>query len=534
MPDRPQWFPRNRFSAAPSSEVWIGALLLFLGTVTLYSPALGFPFFPFWDDDIHVHSNPHFTPLTWQSVGALWAGPWQQLYIPLTYTTWAGLAWASRAANGQPLTDGALSAAWFHGANILLHAVATMLAFVLIRKLLGKFFPATSPRRITWSAFAGAAIFACHPLQVEPVAWISGLRDVLGAALAIGALVILFANDRPTPRYWLYATMLFAASLAAKPAAVALPLAAALLAAFPFRWRPKKIAAALLPWLVLGLIWVLITSRAQWAAALARDLVPIWTRPLVALDSLAFYLGKVIWPVDLAADYGRAPDHALTQGWLWYTWILPVTLTVLLASFHRTRLYLVPWGLFVIALAPTLGLVPFNFQIASTVADRYAYLALLGPALGIAMLVTQNPRWWGTGAALVIIVLVALTAERLPLWSDDLRLFADTLRVNPSSWKARHNYASALDDRGRTTEAVVLMEQVIAQRPDSAEAYNDLAVMRWTLGQQEQAIQLMRRSLQLRPTPASAGNLAIMEAAVGNEEGRRQALQIQQQLQGAP
>ncbi len=57
--------------------------------------------------------------------------------------------------------------------------------------------------------------------------------------------------------------------------------------------------------------------------------------------------------------------------WLWY---------------QRTR---VPWlvstaGVFVAGLLPVLGLVPFAFQAYSTVADRYVYIAMLGPALALA------------------------------------------------------------------------------------------------------------------------------------------------------
>ena len=94
-----------------------------------------------------------------------------------------------------------------------------------------------------------------------------------------------------------------------------------------------------------------------------------------------------------------------------------------------------------------------------------------------------------------------------------------------------HNYASALDDRGRTAEAAERMREVIARRPDSAEAYNDFAVMEWKLGRRPGAVALMRRSVMLRPTPGSARNLAVMEEEIGNPAGRDEALQILQQLQ---
>jgi tetratricopeptide (TPR) repeat protein len=503
------------------------ALLVFL-------PALRFPFFPFWDDDIHVHANPHLAELSWESVAALWSGPWQQLYIPLTYTVWAGLAVISRWSAGAPLANGALDAAWFHGANILLHAGAAVLVFLLVRRIAAAARPGAAGETDRAAAVA-AAFFALHPLQVEPVAWISGLRDVLGGVLGLAALLVLFGGPRLTGIRWTAATLLFLASLASKPAGVALPLVAGVLAGAPFRWTWREMATRLGPWLLIGAAWVAVTTRAQWAAALATDLVPWWARPLVALDAVAFYLGKTLLPLGLAADYGRAPDTALAAGWLWWTWLLPVALATVLAAVRPLRIYLVPLAVFVAALLPTLGLVPFNFQLVSTVADRYAYLALLGPALAVALAVTQVGRGWFTAAAALWVAALAWSsAQRLPLWSEDLRLFAATLEVNPRSWKARHNYASALDDRGRTADAVPLMREVVAQRPDSAEALNDLAVMLWSLGQHGEALALMRQSVALRPTPGSAGNLAIMEETAGHPAGREAARRILRELGAAP
>ena len=72
------------------------------------------------------------------------------------------------------------------------------------------------------------------------------------------------------------------------------------------------------------------------------------------------------------------------------------------------------------------------------------------------------------------------------------------------------------------------MREVIARRPDSAEAYNDLGVMEWKLGRRPEAVALMRRSVMLRATPGSARNLAVMEEELGHAAGRNDALQILQ------
>ena len=524
----------DKMESRRAMPAWGWGLIVAMLSLIVFLPAVRFPFFPFWDDDIHVHANPHIADLSCASVAALWAGPWQQLYIPLTYSVWAALAALSRWSDGVPVATGALNAAWFHGANVLAHAVSAALAFVLLLRITGKFFPQAGDGRVRMAAVLGAAFFALHPLQVEPVAWVSGLRDVLGGCLGLGTLVVLFGADRPTAARAAAATLLFVASLAAKPAGVALPVVAAILAVQPFRWPWRRMLAVLGPWLVIGALWVAVTSSAQWAAELARGLVPLWMRPLVAGDALAFYLQKTLWPAGLAADYGRAPDLARAAGWLWWTWTGPAALAAVLAVVRPARIYLVPFGIFAAALAPTLGLVPFNFQVVSTVADRYAYFSLIGPALALAMAVARSRhKGVAAAAALWVAVLGALTVQRLPLWSEDLKLFAATLETNPRSWKAMHNYASALDDRGQTVEAEPLLREVISRRPDSAEAHNDLGVILWRLGRGDEAVAMTRRAVQLRPTPGSARNLAQMEAQRGNADGVIAALRVVVQLDPA-
>jgi hypothetical protein len=521
---------QNRKITARAAAAIVAAI-----TCLVFLPAVRFPFLPFWDDDIHVHANPHLADLSRSSIGALWAGPWQQLYIPLTYTVWAGLAVLSRRMAGLPVADGALDASWFHGANVVVHTLSAVLAFVLLHRAVGKFFPRVARGKAGIAAALGALFFALHPLQVESVAWISGLRDALGGCLGLAALVVLFGGDHRAKARWIAATLIFTASLAAKPAGVALPFVAAVLAVMPFRWERRRIAWSLGPWLLIGALWVVLTSNAQWAAQLAEELVPVWMRPLVAGDALAFYLAKTLVPAGLSADYGRSPDMVLAAGSLWWTWLGPAVLAAALLLLKPLRWYLVPFLVFAAALLPTLGLVPFNFQLVSTVADRYAYFALLGPALAVAMIVAQAARGWVTAlAAAGVAGLTWLTVQRLPLWSEDLKLFAATLETNPRSWKAMHNYASALDDRGRTAEGEQLMRGVIARRPDNAEAFNDLAVMVWKLGRHDEGAALMRQSLVIRATPGTARNLAVMEEQLGNTAARDEALRLWQELTAQP
>src|SRR5205814_4354239 len=98
------------------------------------------------------------------------------------------------------------------------------------------------------------------------------------------------------------------------------------------------------------------------------------------------YLYKLVWPLRLGIIYDRTPQKVLSEHWAYYTWIAPAAIAVLLLLLRkRYRWLLAAAGIFCLALLPVLGFVPFDFQETSTVASHYLYLAMLGPALALAI-----------------------------------------------------------------------------------------------------------------------------------------------------
>jgi hypothetical protein len=110
-----------------------------------------------------------------------------------------------------------------------------------------------------------------------------------------------------------------------------------------------------------------------------------WQRPFIAGDALAFYLFKTVAPINLCVEYGRTPQLAMSRWWSYFVWAVPVVL--LAFSYVNRRRHPTAWLgslVFVAFLLPTLGLVPFSYQAYSTVADRYAYLSMIGVGLIVA------------------------------------------------------------------------------------------------------------------------------------------------------
>ena len=525
----------TRLLASP----WLcaGALLLLVAAV--YGEVCSFHFLPFWDDDTNIHRNPLYSPLSWKSIALFWEGPFQQLYIPVTYSVWGALVALSRLVAGTSLSVGPINSAFFHGANLLAHLVATGMVFLILRRLLSAAFQkGLSREHLLGAAALGALVYGLHPIQVESVAWVSGLRDLLGGLFSLAALVCFFAflEGARGPGQWLSylaATLLLLLAFGSKPGSVVTPALALLLGWWLLAARHASLKKLLwlLPWFLIALAEVMMTSKSQPAAALARSLVPVWSRPLVACDALAFYFGKILFPFHLCADYGRSPNSVFDAGWLNWTWIFPVGLTALLASVKNLRRYLIPLGVFVIGVLPTLGFIPFNFQIVSTVADHYLYLAMLGVALAVALLLCRISDRSAVIVSLILVpILALLSLYQLPEWRDGNLFFPATLSCNPTSWKSRHNYACTLDAQGKSEEALREFTEAVRLRPSNAEAHNDMALTLMKLGRNQEAIGAFQHSLQIRPTTGAARNLASLLLSLGDPGDAIQAFRFAMQV----
>ena len=171
----------------PWSPLLFGALLMAAVAIS-YAPAWQGQ--PIWDDDGHLTSP------ALQSLGGLariWTEPGAtQQYYPLVHTVF----WIEHLLWGDVTLP-------YHLVNILLHVVGALLLLRILENL-----------KVP-GAWLAAAIFALHPVQVESVAWISELKNVLSAVFFFGAFLLYLRFDRlrQSPPYFLSLAALVAGLL---------------------------------------------------------------------------------------------------------------------------------------------------------------------------------------------------------------------------------------------------------------------------------------------------------------------------------
>jgi tetratricopeptide (TPR) repeat protein len=506
-------------STARRSPSWI-AVALFVATAALYAPTIGHQF-AMLDDWTTLVENPRFDPPSVASIAYYWGHPHMGLWVPVTYTVWGGLAMATYVPTPDEIGVH-LDPHVFHAASVLVHGLAVVAAYVLLRRLLRARSAATpddDEASVNWAAASGALLYAVHPLQVEGVAWTSGLKDVLYSALSLAALLLYLraAETSAHPRsfsggpegraelrgdarsifssrtYWLGALCLLLALLS-KPTAMVTPILAAAIDGIVLRRPWRRVAAAVLPWLALAVPVMVVAKVVQ--PGTGAWVPPPWQRPTVAADSLAFYLGKLMVPIRLAPDYGLRPEVVVRQPWFWIAWLAPMAIGVAL---WRTREPMLKAAgvFFVIAAAPTLGLVPFEFQYFSNVADHYLQLATFGAAMAIAWVAWRYRSAVARGVIVVLLcVWAVLNVRQQGYWRDTVSLFRHTLDVNPRSYLA-HADLAAYADRGHdyaTSEREY--RAAIAANPQMLIPHANLAIVLALQGRADEALAAARGEIE--------------------------------------
>jgi tetratricopeptide (TPR) repeat protein len=453
----------------------IGLLLAVVALV--YGNTLGNGFT--MDDGIYVLRNPQVTN---PSVHALFAPhKLSNVFRPVTFASFA-LNW--RLGGGRPFG--------FHLFNLILHAVATLLLYLLFESLFG----ATPPAKAM--AFAAALVFAVHPLHTEAVSSIVGRAELLAAGFLFAAW-ILHLHDQQIP-----ALICFTLALLSKESAVIfLPL---LLVGDYARgkWKPwfRYAAIAGVTAVYLGLLWKIQGGRFGQITISQLDnplvIIPRGWRILNALRVQWRYAALHFFPAKLSCDYSFntipiyldwrhtlpawVATFAAVGAWIW-------------AALKKQSGLILAGGIYLGGFAVTANIL---MPTGTIMGERLAYL----PSAGFCLLVALG--WSGLHKRQRKVALAALTAVvaafgmrtmlRNQDWQDNLNLYTAGVRVSPNSAKMHGNLggeymASAQWDLAATEFETAL--HILPDYPDVLASYGLLEIWR---GHNESAGHMLERA----------------------------------------
>lgn len=349
----------------------------------------------------------------------------------------------------------------------------------------------------SWSAFGGSLLFAWHPLQVENLAWFVGQRDQWMVFFSL-----LFLNCiwkwRSNLSFWRLAILSIFHLLAvfSKPTSMMNPLIV-----FILLWLEQRESAPLwklAPLFSISALAFVLTRSSQSLEQLTYD-PSIFERLWICLDTLGFYLWKLIFPWPLLFDYGRSPETLSIAKGSFVLWIFPLIVGFWIWKRRKIFSSEVWLGLFLffLPLLPVLGLVSFTFQNLSSVADRYLSLSLVGVSILVSRV--RFPRSW----LALALVWAALSFQQLFKWKDSVSLWSHVVHHNPRSWFAWNNWASYHEIRNERSLAIPKYLESVSLRP-RAIVYVRVGIMQYELGELRQALQSFEKALILEPRLAIA------------------------------
>jgi Flp pilus assembly protein TadD len=489
------------------------ALLLAALVVLIYAQAGGHDFLV-CDDDRYVYDNARVRGgLT--ADGVAWAFSSTETY------NWHPLTWISHMADVSLF---GLAPGPHHLVNVFLHAANAILLFLLLARLTGA----------SWRSFFAAALFAVHPLHVEPVAWIAERKELLCACFFLLSLLAYerYARHGGTARY-LAVVILFVLSLLSKPMSVTLPFVLLLLDHWPLgrlalpetdRLPVRRLLVEKIPFFLLSAAACLVTLLAQreGGSVVPLETIPFPWRVANALVSCATYLSQTLWPASLGVYYPH-PGRNLPAWQVVASILLLASVSWAVFRERCRRPWLsTGWLWYLVMLLPVVGLIQVGGQAR---ADRYTYLPLVGIFIAVSWLAADlssgrsYKRMLPWAGGLMVAALAATSWRQAGYWKDSVTLFSRAVEVAGENRFASFNLGFAYEKRGRLAEAMAQYREVLRLAPDDEETLYKMGVLHGRTGRLGEAVAFFRDAARVRPSDARAWRgLALALSETGRPE----------------
>jgi hypothetical protein len=448
----------------------------------------------------------------WSSLGRVWleqfggdGGPFFGLYRPLTMTVFAVV-----------FNAGAKWPLWLHLLALVLHAIATVLVWKLLRRALA-----------WWPAFLAAAWFAVHPLHVEAVANITNTSEVLVAIWTLLLSLFLLRRWGANATSWTTAAiagLLYLAAMFSKESgAMAAPVAMLILwgwgerspRATEFLKHSGKIIAAF----ALAVI-VVAVSRAvvlggpvtgKPIAALGLAAMTATEREYAMVSLVPRIVRLLLWPPGVNPHYGPStfPEQRVAYVALGLAILGAAVGLAAWRSRRADRRWLAALGVALLSFLPASNILVATGQV---LAERTLYLPSVGAAMLAGVAIERVSAWmrsrglgarWGQIAAGALGLLLLLSAARAMRWTQHWRshdrLFARMIAADPAGYAGYWLAGVEATLQKRPTEGLALFEKAYALERRDRGLVLDYGASLTNHGQFERAAEVYREGLKLAP-----------------------------------
>jgi len=418
-----------------------------------------------------------------------------------------------------------LNACGYHLTNVILHILAALALYWLINLLF----------RDRPVALIASMLFIAHPVHTEAVAYISGRADSLAALFMFlcfslyikktdNNIKLSLPRKRQSIFLWIPAfagmtliLLCYIFAVLSRENSLILP---ALLVLYHYTFAKKIRIKEFLPILIIALSYIclrLTYLKPQFPGLSASD--NLLNRIPGFFVAITNYIRLIFLPFGLHMEYGykffKFTDLSAVLGML----ISAVLVIYALRKRNSDKLLFFSVGWFFLTLLVSSNLYPLNAYMA----EHWLYV----PSAGIFLLVAKILRHFGAQddrvnchsegtkclknlipgivAAFALIAFYSvLTIRQNTYWRDPITFYERTLKYAPDSPKIYNNLANEYKNAGQNEKAIALCRKAIEIRPDYANAYNTLGFIYYNTGCREEAIASYKKAIEIEPCYAEA------------------------------
>lgn len=417
----------------------------------------------------------------------------------------------------------------WHLVNLLFHAANTVLVFLLALKVLpstregiyGSEHSGSALSSITalLPALLAALIFALHPVNVEPVAWISSVSDLLFTFFFLVGFLLYIKNDaedRAPAGAYVTALILFALALFSKETAMAFIPVIFIYDIFFRGSKIRNILKTLIPFILVALFYLIIRTYAL-GGITQKEIMQLSTFVAVIniFPQFFAYISKLLLPVNLSVIYEIDIVTSLFSLRILAGILLLALFIFLFCFFRKTRVIPLALALIIIPLLPILYI-----PVVSTggFAERYLYLPSFGLALflvywffrGLEEVVIRHQKRGEqvvrllnllvTLPVLVVLLLFLVSSTaRMRVWKDDLTLWSDALVVSPKSAIAHYNLGTVYEKEKKYGDALWHFQNAGRLDPSYSVAFFNIGSIMGRTRRYNNAIIYFKKAIDAEP-----------------------------------
>lgn len=383
---------------------------------------------------------------------------------------------------------GGLDPFFYHFTNIIIHLIASLLAYVLIEKL--------SHRKVTAIFFA--LILSVHPVLNQAVAWIPGRNDsLLAVFIFVAFMSFLDLITKEKKSALLVHAVFFTLAMFTKETAIALPI---ICLAYYYTVSPKKLShyykySLAGVWIGVFGGWFILRN----AVLKTQDLGILNVIQLVVshLWAVLIYASKIVLPINLSI-LPTIVDSSVSYGLFFLLTIL--ILVIISRKFSRLALFGLIW--FLIFLVPSL--ISYDYESRIVFFEHRLYVPILGFLILLSEINWRKIFSVSEKLALPFMVgiigaLFVITTIHLRDFKNRLSFWQSAINGSPHLARAHNGFGTALLIQGDFDLAEKEYLIALGLNPDEQKIHNNLGILYINKKMLDKAEDEFKKEIEINP-----------------------------------